>query len=97
MINNIKNMIKNYSREIECHAIIKNNLENNQSKTQENLINIEMQKNYIKIKMEIIAELKKYYIFNIKLWEIWFLFQNMLYENKKNAEFRSIILFLNLK
>ncbi|WP_338962237.1 MULTISPECIES: hypothetical protein [unclassified Spiroplasma] len=30
-------MIKNYSREIECHAIIKNNLENNQSKTQENL------------------------------------------------------------
>ncbi|WP_338960816.1 MULTISPECIES: hypothetical protein [unclassified Spiroplasma] len=52
-------MIKNYSREIECHAIIKNNLENNQSKTQENLINIEMQKKYIKIKMEIIAELKK--------------------------------------
>ncbi len=76
MINNIKNMIKNYSREIECHAIIKNNLENNHLKSQENLINIEMQKNYIKIKMEIIAELKKYYIFNIKLWEISFLFSN---------------------
>ncbi len=59
MINNIKNMIKNYSREIEYHAIIKNNLENNHLKSQENLINIEMQKNYIKIKMEIIAELKK--------------------------------------
>ncbi|WP_338988330.1 hypothetical protein [Spiroplasma endosymbiont of Dasysyrphus albostriatus] len=39
MINNIKNMIKNYSREIECHAIIKNNLENNHLKSQENLIN----------------------------------------------------------
>ncbi len=44
--------------------------------------------------MEIIAELKKYYIFNIKLWEISFLFQNMLCENKKLIDLNRSINFL---
>lgn len=59
MINKIKNMIKNHDIEIKCHAIIKNNLESKQIKTQENLINIQIQDISIKNKMQIIQELKK--------------------------------------